>query len=166
MAKEKVIELEEDLHFQKKWWHFERIAWMIMVLIVIAALFGLIGRGFLSHTIAGNRSDIIWIEFERFLRNKTISTIHVTINDSGNNNKIELTINREYAKSIRIEQVVPEPEAVEGSVDYILYRFKMPEEKNQHLITFYIKPEKFGNHTAVFKLKDNLSIDFTQFIYP
>ena len=167
MTKEKQsLELDQDLPFQKKWWKREKIAWWIMILIVIAALSGLTGNGILSRGIAGNKTDKIWIEFHRFLRNKSGSIIHVHINEQENNNKIELLINRDYAKNIRIEQVIPESEEVETSTDYIVYKFKTTEEKSPQLITFYIKPEGYGKHKAVFKLKDGTFIDFTQFIYP
>jgi len=34
----------EDLNFQRRWWRFERIAWIIFVLIIVLDLAGAFGR--------------------------------------------------------------------------------------------------------------------------
>jgi hypothetical protein len=42
----------EDLEFQRRWWRFERVVWTIFLLILVADLAGLLGRGPLSKTHA------------------------------------------------------------------------------------------------------------------
>lgn len=42
------LEVGEDVKFQNRWWVFERIAWVFMALLLLAALLGLLGPGLLS----------------------------------------------------------------------------------------------------------------------
>ena len=43
------IAVGEDLEFQRKWWRFERVAWIIFALFVLADVLGLFGRGYLAN---------------------------------------------------------------------------------------------------------------------
>jgi hypothetical protein len=43
------IAVGEDLEFQRKWWRFEKIAWIFFALIIVLDLAGLFGRGPLAR---------------------------------------------------------------------------------------------------------------------
>ena len=39
------IEVGEDLEFQRKWWRFENLAWILFTLVIVLDIAGLFGRG-------------------------------------------------------------------------------------------------------------------------
>lgn len=46
------LEIEEDLDFQRRMWRLQQIGWALLVLVVVAALLGLFGKGPLSRAVA------------------------------------------------------------------------------------------------------------------
>ncbi|MDQ6718742.1 MAG: hypothetical protein M3Z17_10420 [Gemmatimonadota bacterium] len=41
--------IAEDMNFQRRTWMVQRVGWAIMILVCIAALFGVFGKGPLSN---------------------------------------------------------------------------------------------------------------------
>lgn len=39
------FDLESDRPFQVKFWRFQRVAWMVLALVLLTALLGLTGKG-------------------------------------------------------------------------------------------------------------------------
>lgn len=44
-----------DLEFQKRWWAFERIVWLIFTGVIILDVLGFFGRGPVAQGSSGNR---------------------------------------------------------------------------------------------------------------
>jgi hypothetical protein len=62
------LEIAEDYEFQKRLWIVQRVGWVVMGLLSLAGLLGLLGAGLFSQTKAGQPSDPLWLEYERFER--------------------------------------------------------------------------------------------------
>ncbi len=67
--KDRTLDIDEDLNFQKREWFFQRVGIGILFLFVLAALLGFTGMGGpVSHGEAGERGGPVFVEFERFVR--------------------------------------------------------------------------------------------------
>jgi hypothetical protein len=104
------LEIRQDLDFQRREWRAQRIGWVVMALIALAALLGLTGNGVLARATAGSPTDPLRLEYSRFDRLQSPSTLEVEIaGDSVEGQQIELLIDRGYVQGVLIEKIVPEP---------------------------------------------------------
>ena len=60
------VKFDGDLAFHSLSWRVERIAWLGMLLILVAALFGLFGDGLLSHRQLRTADGSMVLEYDRF----------------------------------------------------------------------------------------------------
>ena len=43
------VSVGEDLDFQRRWWRFEKAAWLLLAVVLIADALGAFGRGWLAQ---------------------------------------------------------------------------------------------------------------------
>ncbi len=63
-----MIQLEDDIAFQRKSWLVERIGWGVMLTILVAALAGLFASGPLSSKNVESADSSAIVRYERFAR--------------------------------------------------------------------------------------------------
>ena len=161
------LQIREDPGFQRSFWAIERIGWVVIALILIAALLGLFGTGLFSRTKAGDRSGPLWLEYNRFGRFQSPSTLRVYIGGRGKPEKIaRIWVDQNYMKGIQIEQIIPEPDSVESVSDRLVYTFKLAKPNEPTEVTFYLKLEQIGSLSGKLGLVNGPAISFTQFVYP
>ncbi|HEY0778088.1 MAG TPA: hypothetical protein VGD56_08990, partial [Gemmatirosa sp.] len=71
------IDTGSDLHFEERWWRMEQVVWGAMTLVLIGALAGAFGRGWLSEATAGQRGGALSVDYERFARFRTPTVLDV-----------------------------------------------------------------------------------------
>lgn len=57
------LEVSQDLNFQRREWVVQRVGWVVMAVLLVAALLGLFGPGPLSKSIAGSASGPVRAEY-------------------------------------------------------------------------------------------------------
>src|SRR5215217_4874876 len=104
------LQVAEDLRAQRRNWAFAAVGSAVMV--ALAGLLGLFGgAGPLSRATVGGQKDTIYVqEYERFLRFGKPTTLHVSLDttEAVEGGAIRLWINREYLKSIQVQEVDPQ----------------------------------------------------------
>nr|WP_255594102.1 hypothetical protein [Pontibacter sp. HSC-14F20] len=147
-------------------WKVQRFAWVIMALVVVAALLGFTGDGGiakLQHLKAGDAAQGLEVEYERFLRRTAPAEIKVNLAPSTDNSLTELHFNKKFYEDIEVDNIVPEPSEVYTHEQGITYRFTTANQPFS--VTFYLTPKGIGSlplHIATDKKK----VAITQFIYP
>src|SRR5262249_33260243 len=71
--------IQEDMEFQRRSWLVQRTSWIIMALVLVAALAGLFFHGPLSHTTARNADGSVAVEYERFAHKTTVTHFIIRI---------------------------------------------------------------------------------------
>lgn len=74
------LEIDEDLKLERNTWVVQRVSWVLMLLIAIAALLGFTGHGGLpgiSSMKAETTTKSVVVEYERYLRNVTAEQLKV-----------------------------------------------------------------------------------------
>ncbi len=162
------IELDEDLTFLKRAWKVERVGWIVMALIVLAALLGLFGRGPLSRATAGTTGDPVRLEYERFTRHSSPATlqVHLAPKVADNNGTARVWLDREYMQDVNIEDISPEPERMEAGRDGIVYVFRIAHPDRPTRVTFHIQPNGYGSRPGRIGLMGKEPLRFRQFIFP
>lgn len=161
------LEIGQDIDFQRKEWRAQRIGWVVMALIALAALAGLMGNGVLARATAGDPADPIRLEYARFDRLQSPSSLQVEIaGEAVAGEQVELLVDREYLQGVQIEKVVPEPEAVRGAADDLVYVFAVDEPGQPLTVSFDLRHIEFGAKSGRVAAPNGQTIEFGQFVYP
>ncbi|HVX99765.1 MAG TPA: hypothetical protein VHA55_08245 [Pseudorhodoplanes sp.] len=101
------IPIEENMRFQRATWKAERAGWVILTLIVAAALLGVFSNGYLSFTQIGDENGF-GVSYERFQR-KTVTT-HLRVNlPADDDNEAHLRIGKSALDDYEIDSIDPRP---------------------------------------------------------
>jgi hypothetical protein len=160
------LEIDEDIELERTNWVVQRIAWVLMALVVLAALLGFTGSGGIkgiTQFTAGSQADGLELAYDRFLRRHNPSEIQVTLYPMRDASFQELHFNKDFQEKLHVEQVIPEPAEVYSHAQGITYSFKGTDSPST--IIFYIKPKHIGSldlHITGSWPK----VAFSQFVYP
>lgn len=161
------LEIAQDIDFQRKEWRAQRIGWVVMALLVVAALAGLMGNGVLARTTSGAPTDPIRLEYARFDRMQSPSSLQLEIaGEAVAGEQVELLVGREYLQSVQIEKVVPEPEEVRGAADDLVYVFAVDEPGQPLTISFDLRHTGFGAKSGRVGIPGGPAVEFGQLVYP
>jgi hypothetical protein len=159
------LELEQDLEFQYKSWRVQRVCWVLIALIVLAALLGLMGTGPLSAETRRAADGLFELEYERFVRMQAPSRLRVNYTPQAvQAGEARVWLDRSYVERTRLEAVVPQPLRVEIGEDRLTYVFAA---QNGHpgAVTFHLQLQTFGRLAGRSGIGDAV-IAFRQLAYP
>jgi hypothetical protein len=137
-----------------------------MALIILAALAGLFGSGGLSQARAGDPSSQLWLEYHRFERTQSATTVHVHIPSAENAEIRRIWLSRNYLQGVKVEQVTPPPETVEAAADRLIYSFRVAPSDQPTTIVFHLNPEFPGILAGTIGVEDGPELSFNQLVYP
>ena len=161
------LEIAQDLDFQRREWRAQRIGWVVMALLILAALLGLTGSGLLARATVGETGSPLQLEYSRFDRLEAPTTLDVEIaGEAASGEQVEVWVDRAYLQTVQVEQVVPEPEEVRSRGDRLAYVFGVDEPGQPVMITFDLRHTSFGPKSGQVGLGDEQLLSFSQFVYP
>ncbi|MCM8748094.1 hypothetical protein NET02_02945 [Thermomicrobiaceae bacterium CFH 74404] len=161
------LEIEEDLEFQRAMWRVQKIGWVVIGIIVVAALLGLFGNGPLSRAVAGQAGLRFRVEYERFARYKAPMSMTIRIEPGvAQQGRVRVWVAREYLEAIAIQQIVPEPVEVLSQEDGTTYVIQVADPSKPASVTFDAQPDQFGLQTIRIQVQDGQPLRFRQLIYP
>jgi hypothetical protein len=104
------IEVGEDLEFQRKWWRFENLVWILFTLIIVLDLAGFFGRGPIAKSERRAADGTIDVKYERIERTDSPSILTIDFGPSAiHDGKIRLYISESLVKGLGTQRVVPAP---------------------------------------------------------
>jgi hypothetical protein len=160
------LEIDEDIQLESTNWKVQRVAWVIMALVIIAALLGFTGDGGIGNLQslkAGDSAEGLEVEYERFLRRSAPAEIKVKLAPSTSDSLTDLHLSKDFYEKLQIDKVVPEPSEVYTHERGITYRFTTANEP--FAVTFYLTPKGMGSLPLHFSTNER-KVAITQFIYP
>ena len=126
------IAVGEDLAFQERWWGFERIIWSVFLLIVLADVLGVFGRGWLAKAELHGEGTGMDVKYERVARAMTPSVMTISFRpEAFHDGKIELFVSDSLIKELGNQRVVPQPERSvvgHGGITYTFAASGMPAQ--------------------------------------
>jgi hypothetical protein len=161
------IELDQKLRHQEREWLIQRLGWILMLAIILAALLGVFGTGPLSSATAGSEPVGLTVNYERIIRleDKTRLTIEIAP-DQAQNGQVELWINSAYLNEMMIEDVQPEPEEVRSSGDRRVFVFVVDSADTALHVTVDSSPKAIGRLESTMGVNSGSGITFTQISLP
>lgn len=108
--------------FQERMWIVTRIGWLAMVAIVLAAAFGLSGKGgplSRQHLVAGAAE----IDVPRVARWSASDTMSISFERMGAG-EVEVVVPHAFGDVFAIEAISPQPASGASTTDGAVYRFE------------------------------------------
>src|SRR5688572_10160657 len=98
------MDMRDEIELHEKGWIIQRIGWVLLMLMLIAASLGLFGNGILSNKyLATNTASVSYERFGRF-----DSPMKIKIN-AGAQGRLELKIPQTYLRKMELDKIVPQP---------------------------------------------------------
>lgn len=161
------LELDQDLGFQRREWAAQRIGWVVMALVALAALLGLTGEGPFASAAVGNPGDTLHVTYDRFERLLSPATLAAEIAGAAvAGETVEFWVDRAYLEGVEVQEVVPEPEEVRAGSDRLTYVFAVEEPGQPLTVTFDLRHTGFGWKSARAGLAGGPEVAFGQLVYP
>lgn len=159
------IAVGEDLAFQRKWWRFEKIVWTFFILILIADLTGLLGRGPLANAKQTAPDGSLQMKYERILRENTSSIVTLLPGENAlKNGKLELYVSDSVVKQLGAQRIIPQPEHSTVGNGGVTYTF--PATSIPVTIQIELKPSFIGSHTFHVGVAGHPALTAKSFVLP
>ena len=175
-------EIDSDPNFEEKWSCIQKVARGIMVVLVLAGLAGVFGRGPLSKTTAEAQGVRLRVQYERFPRFRTPATLEIDIprqtstqtqcsalsgsSDAPVQAQAQVQLTGDMMKKLSIEQVMPMPALTQPLPNGAIFTFNLPCQSNSAKVVFVQQAGAVGLASGEVALKGSPPIQFNQFIYP
>jgi hypothetical protein len=149
--------------FQSREWLAQRIGWVLLALILVAAMTGVFGQGPLAdRTLV---QGPVTVEYQRFTRRNSDARWQITLRDAAANGTVDVSIDARFAANFEIKAVHPEPAAVAQSNGQWVYSFAT-REAGEVMVDFEIRPHKVGRHAGTITVSGAPTFHLSQLVYP
>ena len=159
------VAVGEDLEFQKHWWRFERVIWAVFILVLLADLSGLLGRGPLANAKRDTADGTLHLKYERVARANTSSIMTITPGEPAlQNGKFQLFVSDVIVKQLGAQRVIPEPVSStlgNGGVTYAFAAARLPMT-----VQIELKPSFVGMHHFTIGVPGGQPIEAKTFVLP
>ncbi|HTD55468.1 MAG TPA: hypothetical protein VK670_08795 [Silvibacterium sp.] len=159
------VAIGEDLGFQRKWWKFERAAWVMLALILLLDITGAFGRGPIAKARTRAPDGSMLIDYERLERIGTPSMVTITFAESAmKSGTVTLYVTDGLVQKLGAQRVIPQPETTvlgHGGLTYTFSASGMPGS-----IEFDLQPTSVGPHNLVVQVVGAAPVTLNIFVFP
>jgi hypothetical protein len=157
------LELEEDSEDQRGNARRQRVAWLVMVLVLLAALVGLFGSGPCSRASA--QAGSLRLQYERFVRHGAQNRLSFEVDSSGRD-ELRLWLGRDLLARLQVQSVMPTPISTGLDRDGVTFVFRVAQPGRSQSIQFLTQAQHIGRLSGRAELDGGGVLEFTQLVYP
>jgi hypothetical protein len=154
--------VKEDMRFQKTVWIIERVSWILLTLVPLAALAGIFSHGPLSDRIAQAPNEAWSLEYERFQR-VTVQSRFVIRVPAAQGEEVRVHLSPSFQQSYDIQSMQPDAERGSADADGLYLFFRTNEGELTAVI--WATPRRFGSVNLRAETEDGV-IELPILIYP
>jgi hypothetical protein len=158
------LEFPDDIDFEKRLSRIKTIFLVVMLLIMLAALGGLLGYSGWTKVRVGNTQDVT-VEYERFLRITRETPMKFIVNTAGADSIIELRLSNSYFEKVNLKTITPEPASTSLGNGYYTLRFNITPGHAHETFTLNTIAHKSGKAILAITTGTKTYV-VSQFIYP
>jgi hypothetical protein len=165
---ERLANVGRDIKYEQREWRAQRAAWVIMLLLVVAALLGLLGApGLLGVARRSAADGSITVEYERISRFHAPAELVIEVSpDFVDNGEVRLWVDAAYVEGQSIDSIAPEPESSDLEPGRIVYTFTVSQADAPLRITFHYMHDSSWRSEAAMGLMNGEPVRFTQLVLP
>lgn len=158
--------IEEDIPFQQREWSVQRVGWLVMFLLVIAALLGLTGGGGPLATASQHTpDDTLHVHYSRVQRSLAPAQLELTL-ASGGGDELEVWIGNEFLSEIEIESISPQPLETRAGPDRQVFVFAVADGAREFEVTVHYRPQVAGISSGSAGIVGGQELTFDQLVVP
>jgi hypothetical protein len=157
--------------FQVWQWRVQRVAWVVMAGVLVAALLGFFGGGPFADASKKVESGDVELEltYNRFNRQRNPQSFELSVqgpNLSGE--ELQVTVAEKFVRDIRIDSVTPDPDSTSLSQDGPVYSWQLDEgEEFQFSIEYRAEDWRQLEGEVIVQVGETEErLTFTQFLFP
>jgi len=146
------LQIAEEVSHTQRSWKLQKVAWVILFILVAITCTGLFGDGALSFNAIYKQG--VSIQYDRFFRYQAEKSIRIS---SAKTDIAKVAIAQSLTNYFKVTQVVPEPSRSYIEDNKRVYEFEASKNK---IVLFYLTPMEPGNvegdvvvNGVVFRLK-------------
>lgn len=157
------LEIDIDPKRQRREWVVKRVAWALLYVALAAIVLGVLGAGPISTTRAMSQDGSMRIEYQKFVRRHSPDDLRVAA--MAKTDTVEIHLDSDYLRNIRLEQVTPQPERVIAAADATTFVFNARPGTRIEM-NFEYQPARMGSAPGWIALGHGPRLAFRQFVYP
>lgn len=120
---------QENAAIRGREWRVQQVGWVVLALIVVAALAGLFGTGPLSWSSASAADGSFSVDYPRFARNGGPVALRLRADPSAAvDGQVRVSLSQELLESLEVSQIVPEPESQTSTDDGVVLTFALEDD--------------------------------------
>jgi hypothetical protein len=159
-----MVQVPEDLDFQRKGWKIQRIGWVCMALLILAGGLGAAGQGPLAKRAVATSDGGLTVRYERFIRLEAPSTLELRI--APGVEEPALWVSAGYLERIRIRSITPAPREERLGADRHVFLFAGTAPAAGGAISVQIEPHSVGSLVGEAGIVGGQSVGFRQLVLP
>jgi hypothetical protein len=157
----------DEIGFQRREWALQRVAWVVMLAVVVAALAGFFGVGSVSSTTAESADGSIQVEYDRFVRYDGKSTLSLSLSpDAVEGGKATVYLSRDLVGHWKVEAVTPTPSTESSSEEWVIYEYDVLGETPPRVQLRYRSSDLGRQAGSIRAGQDGDPVDVWQWTHP
>lgn len=161
------LQLDEDLPFQRNQWRAERIGWVAMAAIIAAALAGVLGGGGLLSDTSGTTADGRGrVQYQRFARRESPTTLDISIGKTTSEHSIRLRVDERYLAAMSLRAINPHPSTTALADGFYTFAFDRSPGAVDARIQLQLEPNAIGSVQGWLAIDDGAPLRIKHFIFP
>ena len=159
------ISVGEDLDFQRRWWRFEHAIWIFFLLVLVADVLGVFGRGWLSKAERHTKDQTLHVKYERVERASTPSIMTISFGPAAiREGHIQLFVSESLIKELGNRRIAPQPASSVLGESGVTYTF--PATAPPATIEFMMQPSFPGIHDFELQIPGSAAVHARIFVVP
>jgi hypothetical protein len=159
------VAVGENLEFQRKWWIFERVIWLVFLLVIACDLVGLFGQGWLAQAKMATPDGGLSIDYERVERASTPSTMVLKFGPAAfRDGKVQVYVSDVVVKELGAQRISPEPATSTLGDKGITYVF--PATRSPAQAQIQLQPSTIGTHSFSVEMPGEPPLQASVFVLP
>lgn len=159
---------EHLLSLNSPYWQIQKIGYLVLFILIVAALIGLTGNGIFGTTIKADSSGLLKVEYDPILRSHSDTVIRLWVRPQSLSDKASFALSlsqTSFANAI-IKQINPKPisESIDGA--NLRYTFSASNNSTAMPIQIWFEPQIFGKLNTTVNFHNQSTVTFQQLILP
>ena len=162
------VELDESNHIrnQQREWLIQRIGWVVMFILLVAAATGLFGHGPVVDREKQSPDGTMSVEYYAVQRHAAPSHLYIRFRQTTPNEPVRLSISRQFVDSIKLESITPEPFSTVMEDEQVTYSFRAFNRTGAGQMVFRYQSDSFGPVEYDLRLNEGPSVRLSHFVCP